>query len=232
MASTRTPPDLDDDTSIVEPPPGLERDAEKAESRRGFLVGLPALSYLVLFFALPLSIVVVYSFATRSVTGLTVLGDWDLRSYGRLTDSLVVTIAWRSVWIASLATVICLAIAYPFAYYLATRPPRIRGVLLVLVMIPFWSNFLVRTFAWRLLLSTDGPFVRALEFIGFTEVRLLFTPTAVVVGLVYGYLPFMILPCTPRSIAWTMHWSRRRATCRPPGGKRSVGCSGRCRVPA
>jgi spermidine/putrescine transport system permease protein len=194
MASTLTPPDLDEDAPVAELPPGLEQDAEKAASRRGFLVGLPAFGYLVLFFALPLLIVVVYSFATRSTTGLTVLGDWNLRSYGRLTDSLVVTIAWRSFWIASLTTVLCLVIAYPFAYYLATRPPRIRAILLVLVMIPFWSNFLVRTFAWRLLLSTDGPFVRALEFIGFTEVRLLFTPTAVVLGLVYGYLPFMILP--------------------------------------
>ena len=195
MATTLQPPDLDaDDTGPDGDGPGLERDAERADSRRGFLVGLPAYVYLLLFFALPLLIVVVYSFATRSTTGLTVLADFNLRSYGRLTDDLVLDIAWRSLWIATLTTIICLLISYPFAYYIATRTPRVRALLLVLVMIPFWSNFLVRTFAWRLLLSTDGPFVQVLEFFGFTDARLLFTPTAVMLGLVYGYMPFMILP--------------------------------------
>jgi len=195
VATTLTPPDTDD-TSVppADLPPGLERNAEKAESRRGFLIGLPAYAYLVLFFAIPLAIVVIYSFATRSPSGLTVLADWNLRSYVRLTDSLVLTITWRSLWIATLTTVVSLVVAYPFAYYLATRPPRIRALLLVLVMIPFWSNFLVRTFAWRLLLSSDGPVTRVLEFVGFANPRLLFTPTAVIIGLVYGYLPFMILP--------------------------------------
>ncbi len=195
MATTLTPPDTDD-TSVppADLPPGLERNAEKAESRRGFLIGLPAYAYLVLFFAIPLAIVVVYSFATRSPSGLTVLADWNLRSYVRLTDSLVLAITWRSLWIATFTTVVSLVVAYPFAYYLATRPPRTRAILLVLVMIPFWSNFLVRTFAWRLLLSSDGPVTRILEFVGFANPRLLFTPTAVIIGLVYGYLPFMILP--------------------------------------
>jgi spermidine/putrescine transport system permease protein len=195
VSTTLTPPSLEDEARAAgKLPPGLETRAERAASRRGLLIGLPAYAYLVLFFAVPLAIVVVYSFATRSVTGLTVLADWNLRSYLRLTDSLVLTIAWRSTWIAALTTVVCLLVAYPFAYYLATRPPKVRAVLLVLVMIPFWSNFLVRTFAWRLLLSSDGPITRILEFVGFANPRLLFTPTAVIIGLVYGYLPFMILP--------------------------------------
>jgi spermidine/putrescine transport system permease protein len=195
VSTTLPPTDLRPDP---EPPaasaPGLERDAEKAASRRGFLIGLPSLAYLVLFFALPLLIVVVYSFASRSARGATVLGDWNLRSYARLTDDLVLAIAWRSLWIAVLTTVLCLLIAYPFAYYLATRPARTRALLLVLVMIPFWSNFLVRTYAWRMLLSNDGPFTRLLQTMGFDGAQLLFTPWAVMIGLVYGYLPFMILP--------------------------------------
>lgn len=195
MATTLTPPDRDESSvGTSEPPPGLESNAEKAASRRGFLIGLPAYAYLVLFFALPLAIVVVYSFATRSSSGLTVLADWNLRSYARLTDPLVVAITWRSLWIATFTTVVSLVLAYPFAYYLATRTPRVRAALLVLVMIPFWSNLLVRTFAWRLLLSSDGPVTRILEALGFANPRLLFTPTAVIIGLVYGYLPFMILP--------------------------------------
>jgi spermidine/putrescine transport system permease protein len=196
VSTTLPPPDVQPEPvpPTAPPGPGLERDAEKAESRRGFLIGLPSLAYLVLFFALPLLIVVVYSFASRSLRGATVLGDWNLRSYARLTDDLVLTIAWRSLWIAAVTTLLCLLIAYPFSYYLATRPARTRALLLVLVMIPFWSNFLVRTYAWRMLLSSDGPFTRLLHAIGFDGAQLLFTPWAVLIGLVYGYLPFMILP--------------------------------------
>jgi spermidine/putrescine transport system permease protein len=196
LSTTVPPPEVEPDLVEPTPPPGegLERGAERAASRRGFLIGLPSYAYLVLFFALPLLIVVVYSFATRSVRGATVLGGWNLDSYARLFDDLVLTIAWRSLWIATLTTVLCLVVSYPFAYYLATRPPRIRAVLLVLVMIPFWSNLLVRTYAWRFLLSSDGPFTRLLVAIGFEDAQLLFTPWAVMIGLVYGYLPFMILP--------------------------------------
>ena len=180
--------------SSVVPTVGLEQDAVRAESRRGLLIGLPSLTYLVLFFAAPLGIVLVYSFGTRSRTGRTVLGDWNVGSYARLLDPLVLQIAARSFGLALLTTVICLLVGYPFAYYLATRPLRLRGILLVLVMIPFWSNFLVRTYAWRVLLGSDGPFVALLSAIGLPEPRLLFTPFAIVLGLVYGFLPFMILP--------------------------------------
>jgi spermidine/putrescine transport system permease protein len=180
--------------SSVVPAVGLEQDAVRAESRRGLLIGLPSLTYLVLFFAAPLGIVLVYSFGTRSRTGRTVLGDWNVDSYARLLDPLVLQIAARSFGLALLTTVICLLVGYPFAYYLATRPLRFRGILLVLVMIPFWSNFLVRTYAWRVLLGSDGPFVALLSTLGLPEPRLLFTPFAIVLGLVYGFLPFMILP--------------------------------------
>ncbi|GGI04066.1 ABC transporter permease [Egicoccus halophilus] len=195
MSTTVPPPDVQPDLHDEPPPPGpgLERDAEKAASRRGFLIGLPGLAYLVAFFAAPLLIVVVYSFASRSPRGATVLAGWNLDSYARLTDSLVLTIAWRSLWIAVVTTLICLVLAYPFAYYLATRPVRVRALLLVLVMIPFWSNFLVRTYAWRMLLGSDGPLTRLLQTVGI-DATLLFTPTGVMIGLVYGYLPFMILP--------------------------------------
>jgi spermidine/putrescine transport system permease protein len=173
---------------------GLESRAERSRSRRGFLVGLPSLAYLLVFFLVPLLIVFVYSFATRSRTGRTILGGWNLDSYARLFDPLVVEIAWRSLWLAGLSTVLCLVIAYPFAYHLATRSTRVRAVLLVLVMIPFWSNFLVRTYAWRVLLGSDGPVVQFMTATGLPELRLLFTPFAIVLGLVYGFLPFMILP--------------------------------------
>jgi spermidine/putrescine transport system permease protein len=194
VSTTLEPPRADADDAPAGPlPPGLEVDAEKAESRRGFLIGLPALAYLVVLFALPLVIVVVYSFATRSRTGRTLLEDWNVDSYLRMTEPLVLQIAFRSLWLALLTTAICLLVGYPFAYYLATRSPKVRGVLLVLVMIPFWSNFLVRTYAWRVILGQDGIAGTLNATFGW-DLQLLFTPFAVVLGLVYGYLPFMILP--------------------------------------
>lgn len=174
--------------------PELEKAAEKAESRRGFLVGLPAFGYLVLFFAIPLVLVFVYSFASRSSTGLTVLEDWNLDSYRRLFTPLVGEIFLRSSILATVTTLICLVASYPFAYYIATRRPGLRNILLVLVMIPFWSNFLVRTYAWKVILGSDGFVSQISQALGGEPIRLLFTNTAVLIGLVYGYMPFMVLP--------------------------------------
>jgi spermidine/putrescine transport system permease protein len=174
--------------------PELEAAAERAESRRGFLLAVPGWVYLIIFFAIPLAIVLVFSFASRSATGQTLLEDWNLESYQRLASSLVVEVVFRSLWLAAASTVICLLLGYPFAYYIATRGPTMRNVLLVLVLIPFWSNFLVRTYAWRVLLGSEGPMSQLSQLLGLGETRVLFTTTAVLVGLVYGYLPFMVLP--------------------------------------
>ena len=174
--------------------PEFEAAAARQESRRGFLMALPAYAYLVLFFAVPLIIVIVYSFATRNRFGGTDLSGWNLDSYAKLGEPIVRDILFRSVWLALLTTIICLVIAYPFAYFLSTRSPAIRNVMLVFVMIPFWTNFLVRNYAWRVILGNDGPFTRTTEALGLGEQELLFSQTAVVLGLVYGYLPFMILP--------------------------------------
>ena len=175
--------------------PELERSAERAKSRLGFFYALPAYAYLILFFAAPLVIVAVYSFATRPPSGgVPDLARWNLDAYAKLAEPLVRTIVWRSFWYAALTTVLCLALGYPFALYLVTRPRRYRNLLLVLVLIPFWSNFLVRTYAWRVLLGSDGPWSQLTQALGFGESRLLFSPTAVIIGLVYGFLPFMILP--------------------------------------
>ena len=172
----------------------LEADAERADARRGLLIALPSWIYLVLFFAIPLVIVLVYSFATRSSTGRTVLRDWNLRSYESLIDPFILEITVRSFTLAVATTLICLLVSYPFAYYLATRRVSLRNVLMVLVLIPFWSNFLVRTYAWRIILGSEGPIAQITEALGMEPVRVLFTNTAILIGLVYGYLPFMVLP--------------------------------------
>lgn len=187
-------------TAVQESPPelgdrvDLDVANERKRQRQGFLMALPAYLYLIIFFAFPLIIVVVYSFATRNRFGGTDLSGWNLESYGKLGDPIVRDILFRSLGLAIITTVICLLVAYPFAYFLATRRPTVRNLMLVFVMIPFWSNFLVRNYAWRVLLGNDGPVSQLTEAIGLGETRILFTPTAVVLGLVYGFLPFMILP--------------------------------------
>ena len=172
----------------------LDDAARRAESRTGLLTALPGTVYLLIFFVVPLGIIVAYSFATRTATGRTELTGWNLDSYDRMIDDLVLGIVWRSFWLAAVTTILCLLIGYPFAYYLATRAPKVRNVLLVLVMIPFWSNGLIRIFAIRFLLGSDGPVSQASESLGFGTFRILFTPTAVIIGMLYSFLTFMVLP--------------------------------------
>lgn len=172
----------------------VERQLQAADRRRGLLLALPAYVYMVLFFGIPLVIVFAYSFSTRSRTGDPSFSEISLDAYGKLKDELVRNVAIRSLVLAIVTTALCLLFAYPFAYFVATRSVRTRNLLLIAVMIPFWTNFLVRNYAWRVILSTGGPISSVTERLGLGEVDLLFTRTAVIVGLVYSFLPFMILP--------------------------------------
>ena len=173
--------------------PELEAAAERAARRRGFRLALPSFLYLIVFFAVPLVLVAVYAFASRTRIGAPELANWNLESIRKLIDTTVLEIAWRSTWLALLTTLLCLAVAYPFAYYIATRTARVRNLLLVLVMIPFWSNFLVRTYAWKVLLGAEGLFTKLGQSLHLWD-QLLFTVPGVFIGLVYGFLPFMVLP--------------------------------------
>jgi spermidine/putrescine transport system permease protein len=188
----RVDPDAHTDHALIGEE--VERQLRAAERRRGLLLALPAYVYMVLFFAIPLVIVFAYSFSTRSRTGEPTFSELGLDAYAKLKDELIRNVALRSLWLATLTTAICLVFAYPFAYFVATRRPSVRSLLLVAVMIPFWTNFLVRNYAWRVILSTGGPISSVTESLGLGEVDLLFTRTAVVIGLVYSFLPFMILP--------------------------------------
>jgi len=186
--------------------PRLERKARKQESWRGFFHAAPAYVYLTFFFTLPLIMVYVFSFASRGPTGKPRLEDWNFDSWSKLTEPLFREIALRSLWMAILNTALCLLIGYPFAYWIATRASqKTRTLLLVGVLIPFWSNFLIRTYAWRMLLDSDGLITQLGEWTGFWG-QLLFTPTAVFIGLLYGYLPFVVLPlyAAIERLDWTL----------------------------
>lgn len=156
----------------------------------------PALLWLLLFIVAPLAIVVVVSLATRGPYGKTVY-DFTPANFLRAFDPLYLRAYWRTIWIATTTTLLCALVSYPVAYYLALRAPeRWRRPMLVLTVIPFWTSFLIRTYAWILLLRSEGIINSALMSTGVIEtpLKLLYSDFAVLVGQVYGELPFMILP--------------------------------------
>lgn len=151
--------------------------------------------WLVLFVIVPGAILLVYSFCERDeIGGVVFRFTWD--NYVRVFDPVYLRIFGRSIWYAGLTTAICAVVGYPVAYYMARAGESLRNKLLLLVMVPFWTSFLIRTYAWITILKQEGllnGLVRGLD-LGVGPFDLLYTPTAVVIGLVYAYLPFMILP--------------------------------------
>lgn len=166
------------------------------EKTRGRLLALPAVLWLLLFFLAPLVIVVFVSFMTRG-SGGTITLPLTLAHYERIFGPIYFPVFLNSIWIALVTTIICLLAGYPLAFYISTRKTsRAQNLALFLVILPFWTNFLVRTYAWRILLGTEGTINETLINLHLiTEpLQLLNTRFAVLVGLVYGELPFMVLP--------------------------------------
>ncbi|MEC4802950.1 MAG: ABC transporter permease [Jaaginema sp. PMC 1079.18] len=159
------------------------------------LLLFPGTLWLLLFFLIPLLIVVLYSFFERGTYG-GVLWEFTLEHYQRLRNGVYWELLGRSVGLAFLTTGACLLIGYPMAFFIATRSPRWRNTLLLLIIIPFWTNFLVRTYAWIIILRQEGVVNTILQQLHLIDepLNLLFTPFSVIIGLIYGYLPFMILP--------------------------------------
>ncbi len=156
----------------------------------------PAILWLLLLIVAPLVIVLVVSIATRGPYGKTIYA-FTPANFLRAFDPLYLRAYWRTIWIAMTTTLLCAVVSYPVAYYLALRAPeRWKRTLLVLTVIPFWTSFLIRTYAWILLLRSEGVINSALMSSGLIGVplKLLYSDFAVLVGQVYGELPFMILP--------------------------------------
>jgi spermidine/putrescine transport system permease protein len=162
--------------------------------RLRFLFVSPTAAVVVVLFFVPLLIVCAYSFLTRGPYG-GVMQPWTTESYQRVFDPLYALILWRSVWLSAVATGLCLVLGFPLALYIARSGTR-KTLLLNLVMLPFWTSFLIRTYAWMFLLRDTGLVNTALQALHLIHapLPLLFNTGAVILGLVYGYLPFMILP--------------------------------------
>ncbi len=161
----------------------------------GWLLLAPLLLWLVAFVVVPMGILVVYSLASRDDLGRVVF-DFTLNNYARVIDPIYLRIFGRSIGYAALTTGICLVVGYPAAWFIARQPEAMRQRLLLLVMVPFWTSFLIRTYAWIAILKGEGLLNGMLHYtrIITAPLDLLYTPTAVMIGLVYAYLPFMMLP--------------------------------------
>lgn len=185
-----------------------------------WLLSWPPLAYLVVFFLLPSLIMMFAAFrypgdygglmpltSEDPATGklvvdvtLATLGDYlTLESFVRLVEEpLYIELFIKSLWYATLTTLICIAMGYPLAWLIARSPKKFRDLLLLLVILPFWSNFLIRIYAWMILLGPQSALSKAINLVvtafGHEPVSLLFTPFAVIVCLVYVHLPFMVLP--------------------------------------
>lgn len=170
----------------------------------------PSVLWMILFFNLPLVIVLFISFVERGrAGGIQMPAVFTLQNYAELFNAcsvefsssscnpfLYLDIFWHSLRIAVVVTIWCILLGYPLSYFISQRNPRWRSTLMLLVIIPFWTNFLVRTYALKQVLGTDGLLNTLLLNAGLIHqpLDLLFNEFSVVVGLVYGYLPFAILP--------------------------------------
>ncbi len=161
----------------------------------GWLLLAPLLLWLAAFVIVPTGILGVYSFCQRDELGRVVF-EFSWENYARVFDPVYLGIFVRSIGYAALTTAICVVLGYPVAWFIARAPERWRHRLLLLVMIPFWTSFLIRTYAWITILKNDGLLSGFLQYAQLIRapLDLLYTPAAVVIGLVYSYLPFMILP--------------------------------------
>ncbi|HUL53729.1 MAG TPA: ABC transporter permease, partial [Opitutaceae bacterium] len=185
--------------SLPEAPPAAPVSAAEAARRhprlRAWLLLAPMLLWLAAFVVAPTAILFVYSFCQRDEVGRVVYA-FSLENYRRVADPVYLWIFGRSIFYAGLTTAICVALGFPVAYFIARAGETLRHRLLLLVMVPFWTSFLIRTYAWITILKQEGLLNGLLHQVAPAAQPwdLLYTPTAVVIGLVYAYLPFMILP--------------------------------------
>lgn len=155
-------------------------------------LAIPYIVWAALMLVLPMALIAMYSFMEQgnSIISFTLTLEHYVKFF---TDPDFLIVLWRSLWIAVKTTIICLLIGYPVAYYIARSSERAQNILVLAITIPMWINMLVRTYAWIGLLSEGGFIQRLLGLFGLGNTELLYTEGAVLLGMVYNFLPFMIL---------------------------------------
>ena len=171
----------------------------KANPRVFWTLGLPPSFWLLAFFIIPLGFLFVMSFGDKAVIdGEVSITEYayftGFTNYIRAFDPLYLTIIWKSIWVSGLATVLCLVTAYPIAFGICFAPDKWKPLLLLLVILPFWINLLIRTYALIAVFRTQGYVNLVLGTVGIGPFEMLYNNFAVIFGLVYVYMPFMVLP--------------------------------------
>ena len=185
----------------------VDRTAPPRAGQGSWWAGFPGILYLALLVLGPMIIIVIYSFLSRARFGVGVKWQFSITPYldllfsesltgGRSFDPTYLQIILNSFWYSIITTIVCIVLSIPIAVWIATRLPRNRTLLVFLVTIPFWTSLLIRTYAFVIILNDNGPINGTLQFLHLisTPIGMLYTPFATVVGLVYAFLPFMILP--------------------------------------
>jgi spermidine/putrescine transport system permease protein len=163
---------------------------------RGTALVLPGVSWLALFFVIPLAFVFVVSLGQRDALDRVDLSRPSLDNYARAVDPVFVRTFLNSIRYATITTVLSLAIGYPIAYWISRYGGSRKALLLILVMLPFWTSYLIRTYSWMIILRDNGVLNSLLQAIGLTSEPLILmnTDVSVILGMTYGFLPFAILP--------------------------------------
>jgi len=166
----------------------------RAPGLQGWMLLSPLLLWLAIFVIVPTAILIVYSFGT-SRGPARVDPNFSLDGYKDVFTPTTLRIFWRSIYYAAITTAVCVVVGYPVAYFIGRAPPRWRNRLLLLVMIPFWTSFMIRTYSWILILQDNGLMNSALRGMGLPfSIDMLGQPSGELLGLIYSFLPFMILP--------------------------------------
>ena len=170
--------------------------ASRLARLRGIALVLPGVLWLVLFFVVPLAIIFVVSLGHRDALDRVDLSAPSFENYGRAFDPVFLPTFLRSIRFAAITTILSLAIGYPIAYWISRYGGRRKALLLILVMLPFWTSYLIRTYAWQIILRDNGVLNTLLQAVGLTHepIILMNTDISVILGMTYGFLPFAILP--------------------------------------
>jgi len=180
---------------------------ENKKDRASLLLSTPMIVWTLVFVGVTIGYIVVLSFLKRNPDGFGVLPEFTLENYAKLADANYAKVFWNTLLLGVNTTVLCVLIGYPFGYFMGRCSKKWRTILMLLVIVPFWTNALIRVYGWRILLVGNGPINQILMTLGLIDkpLKLLNTHGAMVLGMVYALLPFMILP-TYTSVE-KMDWS-------------------------
>ena len=183
------------------------RALKKQKDRASFLLSTPMIVWTLLFVGATIVYIVVLSFLKRDPDGYGVVAQFTLENYAKLLDANYAKVFWNTIVLGIKTTALCVLLGYPFGYYMGRASKKWRTILMLLVIVPFWTNALIRVYGWRILLVGNGPINTFLKAVGLIDkpLKLLNTHGAMLLGMVYALLPFMILP-TYSSVE-KMDWS-------------------------